>query len=121
MPFDFQIGLDGKRVRATFSGEMTHEDACVAIERFELTIPSSGTFEFHADLRDLTRYDAAARQAWTQVLNRHRERCSRIWIYGARPIIRMAAATVALIVRLPMEFSDRPYWDRSRASDAGDS
>lgn len=82
---------------------MTEADALAAIRDFEQVVPDT-SFEFHVHVGELQKYDGAAREAWTRGLGRHRQRCRRVVIYNATPLIRMAAATVALILRLPMDF-----------------
>jgi len=79
-----------------------------AISLFEQLLPVEGEYEFHADLSELRKYDADAREAWTKVLRRQHDRCTKIVIYGARPLVRMAAATVAMLARLPIELKDKP-------------
>jgi len=96
----------GDEVHIEISGEMTEDDANESIASFHNTLPLKGNFEFHAHLKGLLRYEKAAREAWTIALSDVRERCTRVVIYGAKPLIRMGAATVLLIARLPMEFKD---------------
>jgi hypothetical protein len=75
-----------------------------AIIDFEAALPHQGSFEFHVHVGALAKYEGAAREAWTRGLGRHKARCRRVVIHNASPLIRMAAATVALILRLPMDF-----------------
>lgn len=107
MAFEYQIDRNGATIHMTLRGEMRLEGAEQVIARFEDLLPS-GSFEFHAHMTELAKYDAASREAWTRVLRKHRTRCTKIVIYGARPLVRMAAATVAMIVRLPIDFCDEP-------------
>jgi hypothetical protein len=104
--FTFEVRRQDDVVHMTISGPMMVEDALVAITAFEGALPP-GEFEFHAHLREMTKYDKPAREAWTQCLLVLKPRIRRVVIYGARPLIRMAAATiVAVIVRIPIDFQD---------------
>jgi len=108
--FRFETGRDdefGRVVWIRMDGVMNKAGALSAIAAFEREVPLVGEFEFRADLTGLEKYEAAAREAWTKALMKQRDRISKIVIVGARAIVRMAAATVALVLRLPMEFRDR--------------
>lgn len=104
--FQYQATREGSSVHVTLSGVMTGEAAAKAIAAFEQEIPVSGRFALHVHLKGLDRYEPDARKAWTEALSRVRDRCTKIVLYGAKPLVRMAAATVALIIRLPMDFVD---------------
>src|SRR6266511_208866 len=107
-PFTFSVKRVGDEVHLEICGAMTGDGAKAAILAFLDALPLSGEFEFHANLTRMTRYEKEARERWTETLSDVRERCRHITIYGAKPLIRMGAATVALIARLPMDFKDEP-------------
>jgi hypothetical protein len=107
-PFTFSVSRDGDQVHLEICGAMTEAGAKEAIRAFLDALPLAAEFEFHANLKRMTRYDKAARERWTETLSDVRDRCRKITIYGASALIRMAAATVALIARIPMDFKDVP-------------
>jgi hypothetical protein len=107
-PFTFSVRRDGDQVHLEICGEMKEDGAKEAIAAFLDALPLVGEFEFHAHLKRMTKYEKAARERWTETLSDVRDRCRRITIYGASALIRMAAATVALIARIPMDFEDEP-------------
>jgi hypothetical protein len=94
------------QVHTHLIGVMDEVCARAAILSFEAALRPNEPFEFHVHLGKLERFEAAARQAWTEALRRHRKNCTYVKIYGARPLARMAAATVTMMLRLRMDFAD---------------
>lgn len=90
-------------VRVQIAGRMLEDDARPIIAEFERLVPS-GEFELHLELAGLEQYDPAARALWVESLHSRRARCCRIVLFGARPVIRMVASTIALVLRVPVEF-----------------
>jgi len=90
-------------VHLTLSGVMTGEDAKAAIAAFNDAIPM-GEFELYAHLKELEKYESEARELWTTALREVRGQISGIRMFGARPIIRMVASTIAMMLRIPMTF-----------------
>jgi ABC-type transporter Mla MlaB component len=92
-------------VTVTLSGVMDEDAATEVIRDFEAALPIE-PFVMRANLRELERYEAAARAAWTESLKQCRDQIECIVIVGARPLVRMAAATVAMLIRIPIEFEE---------------
>lgn len=76
------------------------------IDRFErLASTRTEPTPLIADLRQMTGYESAVRQAWQEALARQRPKINRIVIVGARSaMIRMGAAVVGAYSGVPVSF-----------------
>lgn len=100
----YEVSAEGPIITVKIAGRMRAEDAGPIIDSFEKLIPHDEDFELHLQIPDLAQYDSRAREMWVESLQKHRQFCKQIVLYGARPVIRMVASTVALVLRVPVEF-----------------
>ncbi len=100
----YEVSAVGPIITVKIAGRMRAEDALPIVSAFEKLIPRDAYFELHLQLADLLQYDSKAREMWVDSLQKHRKFCKQIVLYGARPVIRMVASTVALVLRVPVEF-----------------
>jgi hypothetical protein len=64
-----------------------------------------GSFTVVADLREMTGYETESRQAWQEVLRKHRKGIRTLVLVGARsPLIRMGAAAVGAFAAIRVRF-----------------
>lgn len=104
------VRRDADVVHVELLGYMTEAVALTAIDDFSRTIPvdARATFAMHVHLGGLEKYDTAAREAWATALLGCRKQICEIVIFDGKPLQRMAAAAVALALRVPMRFETTP-------------
>ena len=77
-----------------------------AVATFEAEVATcEGPFTIVADLREMTGYESASRQAWQTSFAKYRGRVRGLVLVGARsPLIRMGAAAVGAYAGIPVKF-----------------
>jgi hypothetical protein len=90
------------------SGHDKSEKYLAAVRKFELCVARRPrAFRVIADLREMTGYESAARQAWQQAFRVSRRLMSTVVFVGAQSTrIRMGAAVVGAVAGVPVRFVD---------------
>ena len=104
----YSIRREGRDVHLVLRGHFSADAALGSTDAFRALV-GMDAIRFIVYIGELDGYDKEARLAWQKVLAPMRKQISTIVFVGnASPLIRMAAATVALAVGLHMRFVARP-------------
>lgn len=92
--------LDDERILVRFSGDVCGPDAVVASKAF-LDALGDGKAEVWFDVRGVSRYDAAGRVAWQNVVLPRRHQLTGIAVASRSALTRMGATVFALFLGIP--------------------
>jgi hypothetical protein len=104
----WKITENADSIIITCSGHDKSEKYVAAVRTFELRVARrAAAFRVIADLREMTGYESAARQAWQQAFRESRRLMRTVVFVGAQSTgIRMGAAVVGAVAGVPVRFVD---------------
>lgn len=106
-PWTMDVSTDGHRVDVTFSGHLTAAEGTESAEAFR-RILSQTPRDVVWDVRAMSGYDGAARDAWGKTLWPVRGSIRSLTVIGARGLMRIGATFLAVLLRVPHEMRDMP-------------
>lgn len=104
----WKVAEDGDSIVVTCWGHDKSEKYIAAVAEFERCVARrTGTFRMIGDLREMTGYESAARQAWQATFRKNRQLMRVAVFVGAQSRgIRMGAAVVGAVAGVPVRFVD---------------
>ncbi len=96
----WSIERDGPLIRAAFRGFLdakAGEESARALDRL---LAGESHVELLFDVEGMDGYANEARDEWGQIMRRHRHRIAAITTRGAKPIVRLGASLLGMLVRI---------------------
>lgn len=98
---------DGARIWISFTGHLTGPDGRRSADEVRTALAKQPR-ELVLDVREMSGYESAARQAWMDKLYPMRARLLAINVIGGSTLVKMGASTIALFLRVKYRYVDRP-------------
>jgi hypothetical protein len=102
----YRILGTGRRVVMVFDGKLLAEEGVASARAFSEALLANDSVEAVWDIRRMTGYEAAAREAWQSTLWPLRHKIRRVVVVGGRPLVRLGAATLGLALGIQIAFED---------------
>lgn len=102
----FRIQGNGRRVVMIFDGKLSAEEGVASARVFSEALLAHDSVEAVWDIRFMTGYDRAAREAWQSTLWPLRHKIHRVVAVGGRPLVRLGATTLGLALGIRIAFED---------------
>ena len=117
MTWNIFFDADQHDLLARFEGQLDAEGGRLSAAEFVKHIVGQPTRVIF-DIREMTGYEAAARQHWQQALLPHRDNMKEIVIVGGGPLLRLGASMIAVFLRVPLR--NIPAEDSAEIAKIGD-
>ena len=106
-PWTMVVSTDGRRVEVTFSGHLSASDGAESAEAFRHALGAAPR-DVVWDVRAMSGYDGAARDAWGKALWPVRSAIRSLTVIGAKGLVRVGATFLAVLLGVPYEIRDAP-------------
>lgn len=90
----------------SFDGKLSAEEGAASARAFADAANAHDKIEAVWDIRRMTGYDRAAREAWQSTLWPLRHKIRRVTVVGGRPLVRLGATTLGLALGVQISFRD---------------
>jgi hypothetical protein len=102
----YRILGTGKRFVIAFDGKLLAEEGVTSARAFSEALLPHDSVEAVWDIRRMTGYERAAREAWQSALWPLRHKIRNIVVVGGTPLVRIGATTIGLALGIQIAFED---------------
>jgi hypothetical protein len=101
MPWQHDLSPDGSRVSFVFDGHLSGPEGTASAEALGRAL-AGGPCDLLWNVRGMTGYDAAAREAWQHVMWPNRKRIRSLKLVGGHGLVRVGATFLAVLIGVPL-------------------
>jgi hypothetical protein len=94
------------RIVMSFDGKLTAEEGAASAKAFAEAASPHEKVDAVWDIRRMTGYERAAREAWQSTLWPLRQKIRRVTVVGGKPLVRLGATTLGLALGVQISFRD---------------